>query len=249
MYTREHARDVANDGGATGVGCTSRRRRSPNRCYTGGCFIARFAAWPPRVTRLTEILIESETTPSQRVPHHRRTDSFLVYGSAPFQPPSSRRPPLPLLDGLSESEEDWGWGNRAGRNGREVDPGTASLRWKKKTGAYILSVYKRDGKADEEEEGMKRGKGGSDLKGDLWILPTEKSVSLPRYYVDFSLSFSLVPSGRLRNDSCVAMPLVYIRVVSGRRTIVRNDRERRGCLRRLTLMNICKIVYKTHTHT
>lgn len=34
-----------------------------NRCYTGGCFIARFAAWPLRVTRLTEILIESETTP------------------------------------------------------------------------------------------------------------------------------------------------------------------------------------------
>ena len=85
-----------------------RRRPSPNRCYTGGCFIARFAAWPPRVTRLTEILIESETTPSQRVPHHRRTNSFLVYGSALFQPPSSCRPPLPLLDGLSESEEDRG---------------------------------------------------------------------------------------------------------------------------------------------
>lgn len=72
------------------------------------------------------------------------------------------------FDGLSEGEEDRGRRDRAGRDGREVDPATASLWRKKKTAAYILSVYKRDGKTDGGGGGgTKRGEGGSDLKGDL----------------------------------------------------------------------------------
>lgn len=63
--------------------------------------------------------------------------------------------PFPF-DGLWEGEEDRGRGDRAGKDEREVDPGTASLWRKKKTAAYILSVYKRDGKADGGGGGERR---------------------------------------------------------------------------------------------
>jgi len=197
-----------------------RRRRSPNRCYTGGCFIARFAAWPPRVTRLTEILIESETTPSQRVPHHRRTNSFFVYTR--FR----AFPTIPSSFGRTFGE--WG-GPRMRKSRGEGRTGSWPRHCipsaKKKTGAYILSVYKRDGKADEKRGGDETRQGRERSEG--WFMNIaygEKCIAtaLRRFFsLSLSLSLSLIPSRRLRNDSCVTMPLVYIRIVSGRRTIVR----------------------------
>lgn len=121
----KNARDVAptldivlaRDSAGLAVG----RRREPlslllsstNRCYTGGCFIARFAAWPPRVTRLTEILIESETTHTHihkniyiyithRFIARNPTWSSSTVLVAPFQLfPSSLRSPISLFfDGL-----------------------------------------------------------------------------------------------------------------------------------------------------
>lgn len=106
--------------------------RSSNRwCYTGSCFIARFAAWPPRVTRLTEILIESETTPSlsaNLIPW-RDCDSILVRGFASSQL-SPASPSSPPFDGLSRGGRTRNERKLVGRerDGREVDSGTASLR-------------------------------------------------------------------------------------------------------------------------
>jgi len=131
-------------------------------------------------------------------------------------------------DGLSEGEEDRGRRNRAGRDGRKVDPGTASLRRKKKTGAYILSVYKRDGKANEEGEGRNAARAGAIcrviyeycLRRKVYrYRATTSTISLSFSLSLFLFLSSLFPLRRLRNDSCVAVPLVYIRVVSEKRTI------------------------------
>lgn len=58
--TRRRQRASVNEATSPSLETRSRRRYIP-----AGCFIARFAAWPLRVTRLTEILIESETNPSR----------------------------------------------------------------------------------------------------------------------------------------------------------------------------------------
>lgn len=99
-------------------------RRSPSdRCYTGGCFIARFAAWPLRVTRLTEILIESETSfPLSAVSRSKeRSNSLRFRFSLPFFSValSFHAGTVPSLPGLSLLEERW--------KGKGVDPDAASL--------------------------------------------------------------------------------------------------------------------------
>lgn len=105
------------------------------------------------------------------------------------------------------------------RDGREVDS-TASLRWKK-TGTYILSVYKRGEKTRARAEAEARAR-ESGLKGDLWILLTEKSVSLPRCYVDFALYFAKTSKRLLRGDSFCIRSCCFR---GARRIIARNDRK------------------------
>jgi len=104
------------------------------------------------------------------------------------------------------------------RDGRELIP--LHPFGKKKTGTYILSVYKRGEKTRARAEAeARRGRA-------VWRVIYEYCLRRKVYRYRAATSISLSTSRRLRNDFCAAIPFVYVRVVSGgRRIIVRNDRK------------------------